>query len=475
MRRNSQHIIIGIAATVAGSTLAVALTPAQPAAAATVQTQSSGAKTAPGMPRFGESGPAVKALQEAIIRNGFTLRGGATGTFDARTRTVLRIFQKVVGLKVTGVVDAPTARVLKLADTSTTTTTPVAPPTTTTPVVPPPTAAPAAPAPSTTAAPAATPAPSFPFTAENLPVRGNKGDAVVTLQKALVAAGLQVRGGIDGSFGSGTTATIAQFQAARGLTQSGLLDAGTARALGLVAPEAAPAPVAKSATGPLLAAGSLPRRGQKSSAVVAVQQALVNAGITVKGGVDGVFGAATTVALRAYQAANGLAVTGQADYATALKLGLVEAPAVSIAVFPVQGACNFEDTWHAPRGGGRLHLGVDVIAPEGKLIYAVADGTITKVYSSANDKLSGNGVRLTTADGTYFFYGHFQRVADGIAVGTTVKAGQVIGYNGKTGATNTPHLHFEVHPRGGEAINPFPIVKAVDACHVTAPLPVPAP
>lgn len=461
MRRNSQHIIIGIAATVAGSTLAVTLAPAGTASAATVQAQSSGAKTAPGMPQFGESGPAVKALQEAIIRNGFTLRGGATGNFDARTRSVLRTFQKVVGLKVTGVVDAPTASVLKLTNGSTTTTAPAAPTTV---------------APSTTAAPAA-PAPSFPFTAQNLPVRGNKGDAVVTVQRSLAAAGLQVRGGIDGSFGSGTTATIAEFQAARGLAPSGLLDAATARALGLVAPEAVPAPVpvAKTATNAPLTAGSLPRRGQKSSAVVAVQQALVNAGVTVKGGVDGVFGAATTVALRTYQAANGLAVTGKADYATALKLGLVDAPAVSIAVFPVQGACNFEDTWHAPRGGGRLHLGVDVIAPEGKLIYAVADGTITKVYSSATDKLAGNGVRLTTADGTYFFYGHFQRIADGIGVGSTVKAGQVIGYNGKSGATNTPHLHFEVHPRGGEAINPYPIVKAVDACHVTAPLPVPAP
>ena len=467
MRRNSQHIIIGIAASIVGSTLAVSLAPAGTASAATVQAQSSGAKTAPGMPRFGESGPAVKALQEAIMRNGFTLQGGATGNFDARTRTVLRTFQKVVGLKVTGVVDAPTARVLKLANGSTTTTAPASPSTTATPTTV---------APTTTVAPAA-PAPAFPFTPENLPVRGNKGDAVVTLQKALAAAGLQVRGGIDGSFGSGTTATIAEFQAARGLTTSGLLDAVTARALGLVAPEAAPAPapVAKSASAAPLTAGSLPRRGQKSSAVVAVQQALVNAGITVKGGVDGVFGVATTVALRTYQAANGLAVTGRADYATALKLGLVEAPAVSIAVFPAQGACNFEDTWHAPRGGGRLHLGVDIIAPEGKLIYAVADGTITKTYSSASDKLAGNGVRLTTADGTYFFYGHFQRIADGIAVGTTVKAGQVIGYNGKSGATNTPHLHFEVHPRGGEAINPYPIVKAVDACHVTAPLPVPAP
>jgi peptidoglycan hydrolase-like protein with peptidoglycan-binding domain len=470
MRRNSQHIIIGIAATVAGSTLAVTLAPAGTASAATVVSQSSGARTAPGMPRFGETGPAVKALQEAIIRNGFTLRGGATGTFDSRTRSVLRTFQKVVGLKVTGVVDANTARVLKLANGSTTTSAPAAPSTT---------AAPTTVAPSTTAAPVApaAPAPSFPFTAQNLPVRGNKGDAVVVVQKALAAAGLQVRGGIDGSFGSGTTATVAQFQTARGLAPSGLLDIATARALGLVAPETAPAPspVAKAATAAPLTVATLPRRGQKSSAVVTVQQALVNAGITVKGGVDGVFGAATTIALRSYQSSNGIAVTGLADYPTALKLGLVEAPAVSIAVFPVQGACNFEDTWHAPRGNGRLHLGVDVIAPEGKLIYAVVDGTITKTYSSANDKLAGNGVRLTAADGTYFFYGHFQRVADGISVGTKVKAGQVIGYNGKSGATNTPHLHFEVHPRGGEAINPFPIVKAVDACHVTTPLPVPAP
>ena len=171
--------------------------------------------------------------------------------------------------------------------------------------------------------------------------------------------------------------------------------------------------------------------------------------------------------------ANGLTPTGQADVATAVKLGLVSAPAVQLAVFPVQGPCNFTDTWHAPRGGGRLHLGVDIIAAEGNLIYAAVDGTITKVYNEANDKKAGNGVRLAMADGTYFFYGHLQRLADGIGVGSVVKAGQVLGTNGKTGATSTPHLHFEVHPRGGEAVNPFAIVKAVDACHVTAPRPAP--
>jgi murein DD-endopeptidase MepM/ murein hydrolase activator NlpD len=66
------------------------------------------------------------------------------------------------------------------------------------------------------------------------------------------------------------------------------------------------------------------------------------------------------------------------------------------------------------------------------------------------------------------------KIADGIKVGTKVKAGQVVGLVGKTGATTTPHLHLEVHPLGGAAIDPTPIVSAVDACSVTTPLAVPA-
>jgi murein DD-endopeptidase MepM/ murein hydrolase activator NlpD len=162
------------------------------------------------------------------------------------------------------------------------------------------------------------------------------------------------------------------------------------------------------------------------------------------------------------------------DFPTAQALGLIpslESLGIpTIQVFPVQGRCSFSNTWQQSRGT-RLHEGVDIIAPIGNLIYAVVDGTITRVYNNAS--LTGNGVRLTQADGTYFFYAHLDTIAPNIAVGTTVKAGQILGTNGATGNTSTPHLHFEVHPRGGAPIDPTPIVAAVNACHITDARPQP--
>jgi len=450
-----------VATAVAAMGLVMAPTGAHASTGAAITTSSS-AKTAPGQPAFGDKGPHVVAVQTAIIRNGFSLNGGATGVFNKSTQRALKSFQKVVGLKVTGVVDSATAKVLKVAAATTTTvqatTTTVAPVTTTVPAV------------------------VYPLTTTTLPVRGAKGEAVVAVQKALKAAGLEVKGGIDGAFGSGTTSTISTFQTSKGLSVTGVLDIPTAVALALVAPIAAPAPapapapaaVSIASAPTLLDSSALPVRGAKSDAVRTLQNALIGAGIEVKGGADGVFGGATFIALQKYQTANALTVTGTLTTQTAVKLGLVAAPAVTISVFPVQGLCSYENTWHAPRGIDRKHLGVDIIAKEGNLLYAVADGTITKLYTVGTDKLAGNGVRLTTADGTYFFYGHMQKLADGITIGTKVKAGQVVGYVGKTGDTNTPHLHIEVHPLGGEAIDPTPVMAAVDACSVTTPLAAPA-
>ncbi len=87
--------------------------------------------------------------------------------------------------------------------------------------------------------------------------------------------------------------------------------------------------------------------------------------------------------------------------------------------------------------------------------------------------MAGNGVRLTMDDGTYFFYAHMFGVADGIELGTKVKAGQVVGTVGSTGSSGTNHLHLEAHAPGGGSVNPYPLVKAIDGCQNDQPRPAP--
>ena len=89
---------------------------------------------------------------------------------------------------------------------------------------------------------------------------------------------------------------------------------------------------------------------------------------------------------------------------------------------------------------------------------------ISQIYTDAPGSLSGNGLKIARPDGTYFFYAHLSPLAPGIAVGTPVTAGQLVGYVGHTGNAGGPHLHLEVHPGGGSAVNPYPIVKAIGAC-----------
>jgi hypothetical protein len=150
----------------------------------------------------------------------------------------------------------------------------------------------------------------------------------------------------------------------------------------------------------------------------------------------------------------------------------IPGPVLALAQFPVQGKCSFADSYGAPRSGGRLHEGVDIIAKAGQYVYAVNAGTLTKKYVDQPGSLSGNGWRLTTSDGTYYFYAHFSGFPPGLAVGDTVMPGQIIGYVGETGNAGTPHLHFEIHPGGGDPVNPTQSVKAIDACSITAVAPV---
>ena len=115
---------------------------------------------------------------------------------------------------------------------------------------------------------------------------------------------------------------------------------------------------------------------------------------------------------------------------------------------------GFGDTWGAPRSGGRHHQGVDMIGARGTPLLAVVDG----IAISGEGVLGGNTIRLLGADGNRYFYGHL----DSYGSLGPVKAGDVIGFMGDTGnaKSSTPHLHFEIHPGGGVAVNPYPTVRA---------------
>lgn len=126
---------------------------------------------------------------------------------------------------------------------------------------------------------------------------------------------------------------------------------------------------------------------------------------------------------------------------------------------PVAGAVSFSDTWGAPRSGGRSHQGVDMMAARGTPIVAIYEGTIRRI---ATNNLGGLTVWLTALNGDLFYYAHLDSYGD-ISVGQRVAEGHVLGYNGSSGNAPDwlPHLHFEFHPGGGAAINPYPLVKSV--------------
>ncbi len=123
-------------------------------------------------------------------------------------------------------------------------------------------------------------------------------------------------------------------------------------------------------------------------------------------------------------------------------------------VCPIQGPTGFADTWGEPRSGGRLHEGVDMISPRGTTIVAVVDGLATP----QQNELGGTTIWFTGADGNKYYYAHLDSYAN---LGNVVK-GEVIGYVGDTGNAkfSTPHLHFEIHPLGGPAVDPYPTVAA---------------
>lgn len=132
------------------------------------------------------------------------------------------------------------------------------------------------------------------------------------------------------------------------------------------------------------------------------------------------------------------------------------APSSGGRACPVGQPHSFTDTWGAPRSGGRSHKGVDILANYGTPVYAIVDGQWdVRAYGN----LAGNWAILRGNDGNTYYYMHLQ--SHTVGDGASVTAGTQTGTIGDTGnARGTPHLHFEYHPGGGGAANPYPITRA---------------
>ena len=132
------------------------------------------------------------------------------------------------------------------------------------------------------------------------------------------------------------------------------------------------------------------------------------------------------------------------------------APAAAAAGFvcPIDGPLTFSDDFGAPRGGGRRHMGNDLLSPRGTANVAVVDGTIeTKPWAGG-----GITIFLHGDDGHTYIYMHLMRIEG--AVPRQVVQGELIGLTGNTGHSYGYHTHFEYHPNGGVAVSPYPLLSA---------------
>lgn len=141
------------------------------------------------------------------------------------------------------------------------------------------------------------------------------------------------------------------------------------------------------------------------------------------------------------------------------------AVAVAGFVFPVGEPHSFVDSFLAPRmtgtGFAHQHQGTDIMAPQGTPVVACERGVVVKL---GTDTLGGTKLWIVGASGTRYYYAHLAGYEPGLAEGQVVDAGTLVGYVGTTGNARggAAHLHFEIHPPGLPAVNPYPILRVID-------------
>ena len=248
-------------------------------------------------------------------------------------------------------------------------------------------------------------------------------------------------------------------------------------------PAAAPAPGTVAPTDTLLGSRVL-RIGMRGPDVKQFQRILRKRGFKVTP--DGAFGSQTRRAVKSLQRRFKLPATGVVNKVLFTRLGIKlrgelsgtpstpaptgdyplvgpnAAKAKYLKAFPVAGPHSYSNDWGAPRPQG-THQGNDIMANRNVPVRAVVAGSI-KQMSRVETSRGGITIWLRDAAGNTFFYAHLDHIVDGLEVGSKVDLGQVLGGVGNTGDARgtVTHLHFEIHPGGGSAVNPYTDLRAVD-------------
>jgi murein DD-endopeptidase MepM/ murein hydrolase activator NlpD len=153
-------------------------------------------------------------------------------------------------------------------------------------------------------------------------------------------------------------------------------------------------------------------------------------------------------AARVARSAERTAILKKTSAAAALRKAEAARKARERWVMPINGAVftsGFGWRW------GRMHEGDDFGTPVGTPLAAMSTGTVTFAGWEGG---YGNKVEIEYWDGTVSVYGHMSQIS--ASVGDKVAPGDIVGLSGNTGHSTGPHLHLEIHPDGGAAIDPAP-------------------
>jgi peptidoglycan LD-endopeptidase LytH len=126
---------------------------------------------------------------------------------------------------------------------------------------------------------------------------------------------------------------------------------------------------------------------------------------------------------------------------------------------------SLTDSFHDQRSG-HMHEALDIPAPKGAPVMAVAEGNVAKLFTSKQGGLTV--YQFDNSQKYAFYYAHLDHYAPGLKEGMLLRPGDVLGYVGTTGDApkNAPHLHFAVFELGqernwwkGKALDPLPMLK----------------